>query len=53
MSASIPFFSKNRRVRSGYSLETRTPWGRSSDPLDGESAGTATTIRTGRAVAFE
>ena len=29
MSAWMPCFSKNWRVSSGYSLDTRTPWGRS------------------------
>ena len=53
MSASMPFFSKKRRVSPGYSVETRTPCGRSSTRSTGESSGTATTICTGRALAFE
>ena len=53
MSASTPCSAKNRRVSSGYSLDTRTPAGRSATDSTGESPGTATTIRTGRAVAFE
>ena len=53
MSASMPFFSKNRRVRPGYSVATRKPCGRSSTRSIGESAPIATTMRTGRALAFE
>src|SRR5262245_15442770 len=49
----MPFFSKNRRVSSGYSLDTRTPCGRSSTLVAGLSAATATTIFTGRALTFE
>ena len=30
----MPFFSKKRRVSSGYSVDTRTPWGRSSTRVD-------------------
>ena len=52
-SALMPFFSKNRRVSSGYSVDTRTSWGRSSTASTGESAATATTIRTGRLEALE
>ncbi len=53
MSASTPASSRNRRVTSGYSVETRTPAGRSDTSSHGESCGTAITMRTGLAVAFE
>jgi hypothetical protein len=53
MSASTPALVKNRFVSSGYSVCTRTPFGRSSTASTGESPATATTIRIGRAVAFE
>ena len=37
----------------GYSLEMRTPWGRSSTDCHGESPGTATMMRTGLLLTFE
>ena len=48
MSASMPCFSKNRRVSSGYSVDTRTPCGQVLDPLDGRVA-RARPPRSGRA----
>ena len=53
ISASTPAFVKKRRVSSGYSVCTRTPAGRSSTFRDLRVPATATTIRIGRAVAFE
>ena len=53
MRASTPLFSKKRRVRSGYSVETRTPAGRSCTPWNGEASGTANTTWIGRDVALE
>ena len=53
MSASIPRSAKKRRVSSGYSLDTRTPLGRSATLDHGASWGTATMIRTGSVVALE
>ena len=53
MSASMPCFSKNRRVSSGYSVDTLMPCGRSVTSCHGESCGTASTIRNGRPDAFE
>ena len=45
--------AKKRRVSSGYSVDTFTPWGRSAvDPYSASPA-TATTIRIGFDVAFE
>ena len=53
ISASTPACSKNRRVSSGYSVWTRTPAGSSFTDSTAESPATASTIRIGRAVAFE
>ena len=53
MSASMPRSLKNRSVRAGYSVEILTPWGRSSAVLQGESPGTASTMRIGREVFLE
>ena len=53
MSAWMPCFSKNWRVSSGYSLDTRTPCGRSVTSPYGESFGTARTMRNGWFDAFE
>ena len=52
-SASTPAASRWRFVISGYSVETFTPAGRSAIVCHGESSGTAMTMRTGLAVAFE
>ena len=49
----MPRSAKKRRVSSGYSVDTRTPSGRSATDWYDESLGAATTIRTGFAVAFE
>ena len=53
MSTSRFFASKNRRVSSGNSVDTRVPGFRSLIDSMPESPGTATTMLTGRAVAFE
>ena len=53
MSASTPLDAKNRRVSSGYSVDTRTPLGRSSTRFTSASAATATTTRIGLLVALE
>jgi hypothetical protein len=53
MSACTPLDSKKRRVSSGYSVDTRTPSGRSSTRFTSASAPTATTILMGLLVAFE
>ena len=49
----MPLLAKKRRVSSGYSVDTRRPWGRSSTRSTGESPATATTTWIGLAVAFE
>ncbi|MND09254.1 hypothetical protein D3C83_324260 [compost metagenome] len=53
MSTSRFFDSKNRRVSSGNSVDTRVPGFRSLTDSTAESPGTATTMLTGRAVALE
>ena len=44
--------SRKRRVSSGYSVDTRTPAGRSATDWAGESSPTASTTLIGRAVAL-
>ena len=51
--ALTPTLSKNRRVSSGNSVETRTPSGSSAPDSAGCSLGTARTILTGLLVALE
>ena len=53
ISACTPCFSRKRRVSSGYSVWTRTPSGRSFTDCHWLSPATASTMRVGRAVAFE
>ena len=54
MSALMPRFSRYRRVRSGYSVDTRSPdAARSSTRWAGESLATASTSRMGRLLALE
>ena len=53
MSASTPLSAKYCLVSSGYSVETRTPAGRSATDWYSESSGTATTTVIGLVVALE
>ena len=46
-SASTPCSARKRRVRPGYSVDTRTPAGRSPTVRTGESSATASTTRIG------
>ena len=51
--ALTPFASRYRLVMAGSSVEIRTPSGRSVTDRQGAPSGTASTTRTGSAVALE